>query len=884
MQSATTECPLLPSSQAAHVSERLSEGPYKPDTTPSGMLNRHSLMLRFAGVPALVLLTLTGLLYLGTTHLVAQELNSQAKLRIEQRSRLLAERLATALNASVRGVQDVARFESRTWSANQMPSRTELEWARKGLPHYVWMGFINSDGIVRVATDGLLEGQYVAERPVFKQGRHGLMLKDFHKPVALAPYLQQADVGPMLEIADIAVPVRDRKGAFQGVIAAHIGTRWVFELASSTLSDAEARQLGLSWYIVTGDGAVLSKDNKLPFAVPRQAGAAVPATSRDGRNFLVATNTVGVPGSMEASLGWRVVMASNGDTTLEPLRKFHRNLAIFAFFGAGVFALGGFLVARRTLRPFGRVFDVLGERFHAAGAEQYKSYGEYLESISDELALELPQDPLGGGDILLRLARDAKQLRRVIDHFPLGLAISNTDFRVEYVNPAYTRMLGWTRASVYNRRAGEFLMDDELRKQFQMQLDQVRQSPAELVARFDAQCADGSTLPIQWQLIPLYGQTGEFSGIMTLVQDLSEQVAAAGRAQALASRLQMFADAAVGYGLILLDARGRVLTWSRGAEALTGMRAEEAVCQSFAHLFSPAERAMDVPAQLLEQAFVDGEVDVYARFLRKDSEKGFMGSGAMYAVRDANDSAAFVLIVHDTTQQHEAIERQREHEHELAALAQRLLQQEKQTTHRLGQSLHDVLGQTLGAMRIIFDAAVGRQPADERPAWLRRLDALISAGNTQIRAVLTNLRPPLLDEEGLIAALDNECRHRQGLVDTVKVQLSVVDTPPQHRWRPDVEYAAFMVAREAVINAHKHAGASLIQVELTGDEFYLELSVKDNGKGTTVARPKAGHLGLVDMRERALAIGATLTIRSVADQGTTVTICWEIGNDKTVSH
>lgn len=228
----------------------------------------------------------------------------------------------------------------------------------------------------------------------------------------------------------------------------------------------------------------------------------------------------------------------------------------------------------------------------------------------------------------------------------------------------------------------------------------------------------------------------------------------------------------------------------------------------------------------------------------------------------------------------QALERYRQ---QLQQLAHQLIAQEKAMNRHLAQSLHDRLGQTLAALRLSFDAlrASSAWRQGEAPRGLAdRVDTLIDQAVREVRSVLVELRPPRLEDNGLMAALDNELRERQrepapGTVP--RLRLRAAPGVERHRWPADVEYAAFMVAREAVSNALRHAGARTIQVDVQGDDQRLRLSVTDDGRGIDDAAlgGKPGHLGMVGMRERAQAIGARFDVRRLSPaDGTAVTLEW----------
>jgi signal transduction histidine kinase len=142
--------------------------------------------------------------------------------------------------------------------------------------------------------------------------------------------------------------------------------------------------------------------------------------------------------------------------------------------------------------------------------------------------------------------------------------------------------------------------------------------------------------------------------------------------------------------------------------------------------------------------------------------------------------------------------------------------------------------------------------------------------------VLHALRPALLEEQGLVAALDNEVRTR--CIDPARadVLLELDEDDLGLRWPADVEYAAFMIAREAIVDAQQRSGCTLVRVVLSGDAHSLQLEVIDDGQPAAQVLPAAplGHLGLVGMRERAVAIGARFEVQYDPVCGRTATLLW----------
>jgi signal transduction histidine kinase len=218
---------------------------------------------------------------------------------------------------------------------------------------------------------------------------------------------------------------------------------------------------------------------------------------------------------------------------------------------------------------------------------------------------------------------------------------------------------------------------------------------------------------------------------------------------------------------------------------------------------------------------------------------------------------------------------------ELSDLARRLMEQEQTTTRRLAQSLHDQLGQTLAVARLKLDACMANHAA-QMPHTLQvqaqEISQTIDRAVHEVRQVLADLRPPLLEAHGLADALENEIASGaaagSGRVD---VLLEVAEEATGLRWPPDVEHAAFMVAREAVANALQHASATLVRVVLSGCGQGLRLQVVDDGVGFSLplGTPRGAHLGMVGMRERCLAIGARFETTNTSAGGACVTLLWQ---------
>jgi signal transduction histidine kinase len=195
----------------------------------------------------------------------------------------------------------------------------------------------------------------------------------------------------------------------------------------------------------------------------------------------------------------------------------------------------------------------------------------------------------------------------------------------------------------------------------------------------------------------------------------------------------------------------------------------------------------------------------------------------------------------------------------------------------LSRELHDELGQTLTALKLRLQLrARNADPLpdispDTEPVAL--VDDLIS----RVRKISVDLRPPLLDEVGLVSALRVYAESQaavSGLTIDLQAQESTGDTVS--RLPPDYEIACFRVVQESITNTLRHAAARRLQVSITRSPSRIRLSIRDDGRGfdpeTLDAAAARGHLGVLGMRERIRARGGQFKLTSRPGAGTTIEV------------
>jgi signal transduction histidine kinase len=217
---------------------------------------------------------------------------------------------------------------------------------------------------------------------------------------------------------------------------------------------------------------------------------------------------------------------------------------------------------------------------------------------------------------------------------------------------------------------------------------------------------------------------------------------------------------------------------------------------------------------------------------------------------------------------------ERQHaEAEVRRLSRQVMRVSEEERHRLGRDLHDEFGQKLVALQLQLDLhrqQLGDLHGDLADQCHRMLGTLRGLSD-DLRHVVATLRPPLLDDLGLLSALEAQVNDLQRLRPELRVDIH--SSGLTVRLPKELEIVLFRVCQEALNNVIKHAGADMVQIWLACCYPAVVLVVEDNGVGMAkptakAASSQAHHFGLLGMRERVAAVNGTFRLQSEPGKGT----------------
>lgn len=319
--------------------------------------DRMNLGQQVAVVAGLLCLTLVATVATTTALVARQQATAQVEASMIGVATNMAERLDARMFERFREIRNIAGLPPLrdTWTGSPDNIRGVLEQLQSTLPEYAWIGFARPDGTVMAATGGLLEGASVAERPWFKDGLNGPVVKDVHDAKLLAALLEPNPNGEPFRFVDVAVPVKDAGGQTIGVLGAHMSWTWASAVRTTVLRSLAAGSNTEIWVLGADGGVLLGPEfaaqplDARTIADIKRQGSVLVTDPTQGGHLMGAVSTSGYldyPG-----LGWMVVARQPLSVALAPANQLTLTIALIGLAFAVVGVILAALLTGRLMRP-----------------------------------------------------------------------------------------------------------------------------------------------------------------------------------------------------------------------------------------------------------------------------------------------------------------------------------------------------------------------------------------------------------------------------------------------------------------------------------------------------------------------------------------------------
>jgi PAS domain S-box-containing protein len=467
---------------------------------------------------------------------------------------------------------------------------------------------------------------------------------------------------------------------------------------------------------------------------------------------------------------------------------------------------------------------------------------------------------------LTKANEDLAIFRKFAEASGQGFSMADLDGRLMYLNPTLCRMLGEERPE---DRIGQHLSiyySEESNRRGKQEIEPALQRDGHWQGELPMMSRQGKSIPTWQSSFVIRDDNGNPLRLAVVITDITERKAAEEALRLSEEQYRGVAEACPD-AIVMSDLNGRVLFASQQTRNLLGLAdSDELLGQSVFDFVLESDRGR-LAANLLQliQAGVRRNTEYTA--VRKDGTT-VPNETSSVVIRDAaGKPKAVMAVIRDiTARKHaeEALERERQS-------LWRMLQASDHERQIISYEIHDGLAQYLAAASMQFqshDALRENSPQAANRAYETAVE-LVRQAHSESRRLISEVRPPVIDEIGLETALSHlvhEQRRRGG----PKIHF---DSDVQFdRLPPILENAIYRIIQEALTNACKHSDSKEVKVSMTQDGQDVRLEVRDWGIGFDPESVKKGRFGLEGIRQRVRLLGGRLVIESRPGSGTMVQV------------
>jgi PAS domain S-box-containing protein len=327
--------------------------------------------------------------------------------------------------------------------------------------------------------------------------------------------------------------------------------------------------------------------------------------------------------------------------------------------------------------------------------------------------------------------------------------------------------------------------------------------------------------------------------------------------------------------LYVHDLHGRYMSVNRAAEKLTGYTRAEMLGKEFTDFVSP-EQVEGIREYFRRKVIDEEETSYESEVVTKNGRRVAIEINSHLILKNGVP-VAVQGAARDITERKAAEAKVKATSEQLRALSARLQSAREEEGTRIAREIHDELGSALTSLKWDLEEIDKQLSTPLEPSAFVALREkfqtpmkLADLAITAIRRIASELRPSVLDDLGLVTAIEwqaQQFQSRTGIVCVCDCSLEKVELTEEQ------STAVFRILQEALTNVLRHAEATRVDIKIKKEKAYFVLSVSDNGKGITEReKSEQRSLGILGMRERGLLVGGEIDIKGVEAKGTLVTV------------
>jgi PAS domain S-box-containing protein len=464
------------------------------------------------------------------------------------------------------------------------------------------------------------------------------------------------------------------------------------------------------------------------------------------------------------------------------------------------------------------------------------------------------------------VAESERKLKTLFEILPVGASILNAQRKIVYVNPALERILdiskeslfkGDYRSRTYLRPDGTLMPAEEFASVRAIKEQRTVHNVETGVVKEDGK--------VVWTSVSAVPVAFPDWKVVVVTSDITERKRAEEALRKSERRYRDLIDNAL-VGVYQTTLEGDILLANDALVRLLEYASSEDLASGKVQRVYRDSRDRE---RLIELVQKNRRVTTFETELLTKT-----GSVKTVLISATLDEGLISGIIQDITERKWAEGGLRSATHRLQRLSRRLLEVQERERRAIARELHDEIGQILTAAKIDLQVILRSPLSGDLPTRLEDNIAMLDRCLHQVRNLSLDLRPSMLDDLGLVAALRWQLERQ---AERVGFQACLIAEDLPERFDPDLETTCFRIAQEALTNISRHAQANNVEIELRICQPELLLTIRDDGVGFDVDRALADathgkSFGILGMQERVALLDGKLEINSEDKRGTIVTV------------
>ncbi|MHC9543112.1 MAG: PAS domain S-box protein [Vulcanimicrobiota bacterium] len=458
------------------------------------------------------------------------------------------------------------------------------------------------------------------------------------------------------------------------------------------------------------------------------------------------------------------------------------------------------------------------------------------------------------------------QIQAILDNIPDMVWLKDREGRILSVNKAFERVCGGASHLLVSRTDGDIcphlLAESLLANDREMIVSGEQTQVEETIMD-----SEGKMRWLETIRSPVYDDRHEIIGTTGISRDITKRHITENALNESESKFRRLIEN-IKEGIWVVDREMNTTFVNQRMETLLGWTVEEMMGRNLMEFMDG--QAREVCVKLFERRRQGIAEQHDLEFMRKDGQRIYALMETTPLIDEEGEFAGAVAGLTDITARKMAEDNLRKSREELRLLSSHLQKVREEERTSMAREIHDELGQVLTSLKLDLSWLLGRIQDRDKELLSRTADMQIDINSAidTVHTIITRLRPVILDDFGLMAALIwlvGEFQSHSGISCDFSFSSEEIVLPDE------CSTALFRICQESLTNVARHSDATGVKVTLRESDDNVILAIEDNGKGITeISSSRLSSLGLLGMRERAFALGGRVTFESGEGNGTKV--------------